>query len=170
MRLNPLTKPRAKSYYHANREKCIARNRAWKGINAEAVKEARRAYYLKNLESIRAHKREYWQRRMDAGVGPVNVFKVKAWRKANPDKAKGYGHRRRAKMQGCEISKVDYSELLAMYGMVCQLCKGDILPKEFSWDHIVPLAQGGCHSPENLWPAHRRCNSKKGAKVWRGII
>lgn len=31
-------------------------------------------------------------------------------------------------------------------------------------DHIVPRAEGGCDSPDNLVPACRSCNSRKHAK------
>lgn len=55
---------------------------------------------------------------------------------------------------------------------VCHLC-GHIIDMRLHWndpmawtlDHIIPLARGG--APEdisNAAPAHRVCNSKKGAK------
>lgn len=56
---------------------------------------------------------------------------------------------------------------------VCGICGGMIdmtlhWNHEMAWtlDHIRPLAEGG--APEdlsNLTPAHRVCNSKKGAKL-----
>lgn len=56
---------------------------------------------------------------------------------------------------------------------VCHLCREPIdmaLPRThpMSWtlDHVVPLSLGG--NPEslaNLRPAHRRCNSRKGAST-----
>lgn len=33
-----------------------------------------------------------------------------------------------------------------------------------SIDHVIPIAQGGTHSWDNVRLAHRGCNSKKGAK------
>lgn len=33
-----------------------------------------------------------------------------------------------------------------------------------SLDHVIPLAAGGPHTPENLQLAHLRCNAKKGAR------
>lgn len=31
-----------------------------------------------------------------------------------------------------------------------------------SLDHVVPLSEGGNHAVENLRPAHRWCNSRRG--------
>jgi len=44
--------------------------------------------------------------------------------------------------------------------LVCWLCGGagaDTL------DHVVPVTRGGDNDPANLRPAHRRCNTLKGA-------
>lgn len=56
---------------------------------------------------------------------------------------------------------------------VCWICGGAIDvtlgardPMSFTVDHVVPLALGGAErDPENLRPAHRRCNSKRGTGV-----
>jgi 5-methylcytosine-specific restriction endonuclease McrA len=47
---------------------------------------------------------------------------------------------------------------------ICWLCG---LPGADSVDHVIPLSVAPelAHDPANLKPAHRRCNSKKGAKV-----
>lgn len=31
-----------------------------------------------------------------------------------------------------------------------------------TWDHVIPLARGGSHDPENMAPACVSCNSSKG--------
>jgi 5-methylcytosine-specific restriction endonuclease McrA len=47
---------------------------------------------------------------------------------------------------------------------VCHLCGCAIEPGEGTRDHVVPLRFGGTNDPSNLKPAHRACNSAKGAK------
>lgn len=42
---------------------------------------------------------------------------------------------------------------------VCALCSQ---PGADTLDHIKPLSQGGRNHIDNLQPAHRACNSKKG--------
>ena len=64
--------------------------------------------------------------------------------------------------------------VLARDGLVCGLC-GDRInpevkspnPQSLSLDHIVPVVRGGSHDPSNLRPAHRGCNSAKGARIGR---
>lgn len=48
---------------------------------------------------------------------------------------------------------------LATKGRTCWLC-GE--PGADSADHRIPRSYGGDDSPENLWPAHGRCNSERG--------
>lgn len=48
---------------------------------------------------------------------------------------------------------------------ICQLCRTAVDPKDYSIDHIVPLAAGGRDDLSNLQLAHRVCNSEKRANV-----
>ena len=46
---------------------------------------------------------------------------------------------------------------------ICGLCGGKITrPDDLSQDHILPKSMGGQTVPENLLPAHKKCNSDKG--------
>ncbi len=46
-------------------------------------------------------------------------------------------------------------------GGVCWLCGK---PGADTKDHVRPLSKGGTNDPSNLRPAHRACNSRKGAR------
>lgn len=49
-------------------------------------------------------------------------------------------------------------------GMICHLCGGVIeKKKDFSRDHEIPKSKGGKRG-DNLKPAHKFCNYKKGNK------
>lgn len=50
--------------------------------------------------------------------------------------------------------------VLAEYGDTCHLCGK---PGATTIDHIIPVCLGGDNSLENLRPAHRSCNSSRGA-------
>jgi 5-methylcytosine-specific restriction endonuclease McrA len=50
--------------------------------------------------------------------------------------------------------------VLAARGTVCHLCG---MPGADTIDHIVPRALGGTDDIDNLVPAHKRCNSSRGA-------
>ena len=43
----------------------------------------------------------------------------------------------------------------------CYYCGGEILPKELTMDHIVPIIRGGKSAKNNLVTACKDCNSKK---------
>lgn len=59
--------------------------------------------------------------------------------------------------------KVDYAAIIERDGMVCHICGKPIADRRsLEFDHVVPLAKGGAHTPENVRPAHKRCNRKKG--------
>jgi 5-methylcytosine-specific restriction endonuclease McrA len=61
---------------------------------------------------------------------------------------------------------------------VCWLCGGPIDPllnynDRMSWtlDHVISLKDGGAPmDPANARPAHRSCNSRKGAGLARGEL
>ncbi len=133
--------------------------------NLDKVKEAKRQYYLANKERIDAHNlRNYEADRERAKERARN------WAKRNPERvrelvrsAKGA---RRARTQGGIVTRADYRKILAEYGMVCHICELAIESMaHLEYDHVIPLARGGAHSPENIRPSHRFCNRSKGSKL-----
>lgn len=64
-------------------------------------------------------------------------------------------------------------ERMRKEGAPCHLCGRPIdytLPASDPWsfqlDHIVPIARGGAvYDPENVAPAHRICNARKGKSM-----
>ncbi|MBC7933538.1 MAG: HNH endonuclease [Rubrivivax sp.] len=76
-----------------------------------------------------------------------------------------YNARRRAAKFTQELIDVDRMEILEREGRVCYLCGEFLSVHEMTLDHVVPLARGGAHTPENLRPAHRSCNSRKGKRL-----
>ncbi|PZP03182.1 MAG: hypothetical protein DI609_01360 [Corynebacterium urealyticum] len=61
------------------------------------------------------------------------------------------------------------AEVLAQYGDRCHLCG---LTGATTADHIVPRSKGGSDELDNLRPAHKSCNSARGARdlaAWRVV-
>lgn len=50
--------------------------------------------------------------------------------------------------------------VVATYGDTCHICGR---PGADTADHLVPVKYGGANTLENCRPAHRRCNSRRGA-------
>lgn len=49
-------------------------------------------------------------------------------------------------------------------GWRCHLCARKVTTQDATADHLIPQSQGGSGAPSNLRLAHRRCNSKRGAR------
>jgi 5-methylcytosine-specific restriction endonuclease McrA len=60
--------------------------------------------------------------------------------------------------------------MVARYGLQCWLCGSLIDPSQVTADHIVPDSRHGGHSLANLRPAHKSCNSARGARQRRSGV
>lgn len=80
--------------------------------------------------------------------------------------------RRRAKKAGVEQRFYRRADVFAEHGHLCSICT-DPIDSSLAWphpmspsiDHVVPIALGGGDTPENVRPAHLRCNQAKGARA-----
>lgn len=120
-----------------------------------------------------------WARRCP----PCRETRQKATRKAV--RRVGSKHRVRAKSYGRRyVSGLDWKRLYRENGPDCALCGETTDPEDFTLaplddgttafmvgsryptlDHIVPLARGGHHEPDNVQLACHSCNSQKWATV-----
>lgn len=85
-----------------------------------------------------------------------------AWAQAHPAQAQERQRRRRAKTLGRHIEKIDPIAIADRDEWTCYLCGHTVDDSTFSIDHVVPLARGGDHTPDNVKLAHLRCNQRKG--------
>jgi 5-methylcytosine-specific restriction endonuclease McrA len=74
------------------------------------------------------------------------------------------GHEVRARRYGVPWDMVDLRKVYAHHKGVCGICYQPVSFDEFAIDHIKPLSRGGPHVFENLQPAHKSCNSRKGSR------
>jgi 5-methylcytosine-specific restriction endonuclease McrA len=82
----------------------------------------------------------------------------------NPEAKRERVRRRRARLAGATVERVDYAKVLAEHGRVCHLC-GDDIDGPIDFDHVIPIAVGGAHSYDNIRPSHASCNRRKGARA-----
>lgn len=86
------------------------------------------------------------------------------WRAANPDLIAAAHFRRQSRLKGQSWGFTnDYIAklLAALKAQPCAYCGGP----GGEVDHIVPVARGGLHHPQNFVPACRLCNVKKNDKL-----
>jgi 5-methylcytosine-specific restriction endonuclease McrA len=82
----------------------------------------------------------------------------------NPEAKRERVRRRRARLKGATVERVDYRAILAEHGHRCHLCE---LPIDgpIDFDHVIPISKGGAHSADNIRPSHPSCNRRKGAAM-----
>lgn len=71
-------------------------------------------------------------------------------------------HEVRARQAGVPWDFVDLRLVYAKTDGRCGICRQPVSLDVFTIDHILPMTRGGPHLLDNLQPAHRSCNSKKG--------
>ena len=159
------------------------RNRKWREANKEKVKGYKAGHYARHREQVLAQQKAYRldngdeiRRRARARANPeaqrirsrrwyeLNTERAKElareWRKAHPEAQRERVRRRRARLRGATVERVDYAVILERDGLHCYLCDAGIRgPVDF--DHLVPIARGGQHSYANIAVTHARCNRRK---------
>lgn len=118
------------------------------------------ARYLQNRESRLAANREQYQRTRDQRDAAT-----RAWREANPQAVRAIHFANksntRARRWSDSTQKVFAKDLLRDLPLTsCTYC-GE---QAETWDHVVPLCDGGDNALSNLTPTCHPCNRKKGRR------
>jgi hypothetical protein len=86
-------------------------------------------------------------------------------------KAAEYQLRRKALKLGSQVGRVNLRAILAEFGRVCHICGGNIgIDGDLHFDHVIPLSRGGAHAQENIRPAHKLCNLRKGTRLMSELL
>lgn len=92
-------------------------------------------------------------------------------KRAKKKPVKYYSPKRRAIYAAGD--KIDHLVLFEMHAWICWVCDEKINKRlrfpnymAATIEHIIPLAQGGTHTWDNVAPAHARCNFEKGASLF----
>jgi 5-methylcytosine-specific restriction endonuclease McrA len=85
---------------------------------------------------------------------------------------RAYWRRKNARRQGAAIvgRMLTIAELGERDGWRCHLCRRKVdrrlrspHPRSPTFDHLIPISDGGTDDPANLRLAHRFCNTSRGA-------
>ena|ERR1039458_5581974 len=151
----------------ANRETALQRNRDYKAARREQVTAVQRDYYARNRDAILGQKQDYYRRNRDA-------VREKAARNRRENAAQycAYALARLARKRAVFVAPVDHAAIYERDGGICGICNEPVNaelrfpdPCSASIDHIIALANGGIHAPENVQLAHLGCNASKGARA-----
>jgi 5-methylcytosine-specific restriction endonuclease McrA len=125
-----------------NRDARSAQERAWRAANPESAKASTRRYREKNPHIAREATRK--------------------WRKGHPEESRAFAHNRRARLRaGGNLTGAAWTGILTEFDQCCAYCstRSDLIELE----HMTPLSRGGFHTADNVVPACRGCNRRKGA-------
>jgi 5-methylcytosine-specific restriction endonuclease McrA len=144
-----------------------AYRKAWAKAHPEQVAASKAKAYLKHREKKLAYARAYHQRNKER-----RREQDRAWIRAHPEKNREGVHRYRARRHGaqCVHEECRFAIRLAWarHPHACYLCGVPLKSGRGgngTIDHVVALAAGGMHCVDNLRPACRPCNSRKGARL-----
>lgn len=68
------------------------------------------------------------------------------------------------------ISRSTIIKVAKRDGMVCQICKKNILPEEAQYDHIIPWSKGGSSEESNIRILCQECNAKRSNNFEREML
>jgi 5-methylcytosine-specific restriction endonuclease McrA len=158
----------ARAYYQAHRGPTLARMSAWKKQHAADLLLKRRVWRLNNLERDRATVRKSSLK--ERTLFPERVkLRVQRWCATHPGEHRQHANRatnkRRAlKRQGPDpLTREEWTAIQVFFGHRCAYCGQGGL--RLTQDHVIPLSRGGAHTADNVVPACRPCNRRKGTRT-----
>ena len=141
----------------------IARRRRYYEENKEQILSQQAKYHLANRDERCRRMRDYGKRPEKRQL--INAAQSR-WMKRNPAKVNAKLQARRAKMHGdtTKLSDMEKQLLLDVYAE-CSRLNALHGRDSFHVDHIIPIALGGKHHPDNLQILSAYQNRAKGSKL-----
>lgn len=100
------------------------------------------------------------QRYYESGKGKETQGRYQVTAKGQASSARG-AHKRRACMGAMStLTASEWTAIKKRHKDKCVYCKRRM--ERLTMDHMVPLSRGGHHTAENVIPACRSCNSRRG--------
>ena len=145
-----------KSYVATHRQAISSRRRVRDAAHPEKTTAYNRAYYETHRETINGRRRAY-----HAAHPEIINARKRTWKANHLSMVHAYDNRRRARKRAalCTATADQVIAITSAYKGRCAYCgkKSD----KMEIDHVIPLSKGGTHTPENLVPACKPCNSGK---------
>lgn len=159
-----------KMWRNNNKEKITTENKVYRDNNKEKEAARTKKWYENNKERRNKVQKE-WRENNKERIAAKN----KEWYKNNKEKAKCRKHRYRARKANAEGSHTDkeWDSKVVEYNNRCAYCgvtleensSGSYNPNGVTKEHVIALENDGSNYINNLVPACRICNDRKGTKL-----
>jgi hypothetical protein len=156
----------AKRYYYS--EKGQKNKKAYRK-NYKLTEEQRERYRIANRRHEKEPKYKARRKRYDQSNKGKEMKAQKDKRYAHTDKGRftkqkiEIRRKYQIKITNCTLTLKEWQEIKKQYKNCCAYCNK--FSQRLEKDHVIPLAKGGAHVKDNIVPACRTCNAKKGAKL-----
>lgn len=162
-------------YHEDHKDEIHARAKAWRGQNEDQLREKMQAYEqsygrTKRGQEVRQRAR---QKRVTEGRDKISRDKYRRTPKGKESQRKSNTRWRMRKLEQAGVVTQQYKDaLLEALAFRCPVCRVSFhlgperIPEQLTWDHIIPLSEGGRDKDGNLLPLCRGCNCSKGEKTF----
>lgn len=165
-----------KKYYENNKEKIAKYRKKYLKDNKCEIKERRKKQRQRDKEKIaiyskkyRENNKEYFIKYREDNLEYMKEYSKK-WNQTENGKAskqrRATKRRMRERIIINTLTAQEWLNILEKYNYRCAYCDVEFdcenLPHK---DHVIPISKGGYNVKENIVPACKSCNSRKGNKI-----
>jgi 5-methylcytosine-specific restriction endonuclease McrA len=101
-------------------------------------------------------------RELAAGRDPADHPAYRYYTQSPEDILRAPSRRRRERLKMAKREPYAREAVFERDGWRCWICGEPVLEEDATVDHVIPIAQGGADTPDNVRTAHRDCNSRRG--------
>lgn len=156
----------ARRYYYSEKGQATKRNyRAQYEITTEQKDRYREAArHHEKEEKYKERQRRYWSSEKGKAQKARKDARYQRTENGKFSKRKTEIKRKhQIKSTDCTLTRKEWEEIKDRFGHKCAYCHRQM--QRLEMDHVVPLSKGGKHTAENVVPACRTCNAKKGNRT-----
>lgn len=151
---------RDRELYAVNRIHVLSRKKAARQRNPEHYREVERRKVARNPELYLGFGRS-WRKRNPDKARRACID----WQKRNPARVCDLSHRRRARLAAATTEDCSERIKLLSRKRICHWCGCGLTKENRRIDHVLALARGGKHCPDNLVACCAFCNMSKKDRI-----